>query len=171
MRITVSALFHRVDLPVGGRERIRTSGRLTPTPDFESGAFNHSATLPTCSTPTAYDVVNIELFGPVLILPSDTAFRNSENQRYRQQTTHRVSRPGSNLHVLRLNCKAICPSVVSLFCRAVHPSGRSLCHAGGPGAVLAGGSTWQGYYRTRLKSFGIARRVLAGFGWRARCFA
>ena len=31
---------------VGGRERIRTSGRLTPTPDFESGAFNHSATLP-----------------------------------------------------------------------------------------------------------------------------
>jgi hypothetical protein len=31
---------------LGGRERIRTSGRLTPTPDFESGAFNHSATLP-----------------------------------------------------------------------------------------------------------------------------
>src|SRR5438034_946987 len=30
----------------GGRERIRTSGRVTPTPDFESGAFNHSATLP-----------------------------------------------------------------------------------------------------------------------------
>ena len=34
------------DNQVGGRERIRTSGRLTPTPDFESGAFNHSATLP-----------------------------------------------------------------------------------------------------------------------------
>jgi hypothetical protein len=33
-------------LEVGGRERIRTSGRLTPAPDFESGAFNHSATLP-----------------------------------------------------------------------------------------------------------------------------
>jgi hypothetical protein len=31
---------------VGGRERIRTSDRLSPTPDFESGAFNHSATLP-----------------------------------------------------------------------------------------------------------------------------
>ena len=31
---------------VGGRERIRTSGRIAPTPDFESGAFNHSATLP-----------------------------------------------------------------------------------------------------------------------------
>src|SRR2546423_15044520 len=30
----------------GGRERIRTSGRIAPTPDFESGAFNHSATLP-----------------------------------------------------------------------------------------------------------------------------
>src|SRR5712691_5476824 len=34
----------------GGRERIRTSGRITPTPDFESGAFNHSATLPLEST-------------------------------------------------------------------------------------------------------------------------
>src|SRR5437660_11352711 len=34
----------------GGRERIRTSGRLTPTPDFESGAFNHSATLPQTRT-------------------------------------------------------------------------------------------------------------------------
>ena len=31
---------------VGGRERIRTSGRVTPTSDFESDAFNHSATLP-----------------------------------------------------------------------------------------------------------------------------
>ena len=30
----------------GGRERIRTSGGVAPTPDFESGAFNHSATLP-----------------------------------------------------------------------------------------------------------------------------
>src|SRR6267378_8457761 len=35
----------------GGRERIRTSGRITPTPDFESGAFNHSATLPLESLP------------------------------------------------------------------------------------------------------------------------
>ncbi len=33
-------------IETGGRERIRTSGRVTPTPDFESGAFNHSATLP-----------------------------------------------------------------------------------------------------------------------------
>ena len=31
---------------IGGRERIRTSGRVTPTSDFESDAFNHSATLP-----------------------------------------------------------------------------------------------------------------------------
>ena len=31
---------------VGGRERIRTSGSLATTSDFESGAFNHSATLP-----------------------------------------------------------------------------------------------------------------------------
>src|ERR1039458_1460447 len=30
----------------GGRGGIRTPGRVTPTPDFESGAFNHSATLP-----------------------------------------------------------------------------------------------------------------------------
>ena len=34
------------ELHPGGRERIRTSGRIAPTPDFESGAFNHSATLP-----------------------------------------------------------------------------------------------------------------------------
>ena len=42
------AIFHKVKIcqKDGGRERIRTSGRLTPTPDFESGAFNHSATLP-----------------------------------------------------------------------------------------------------------------------------
>ena len=31
---------------VGGRGGIRTHGRVAPTPDFESGAFNHSATLP-----------------------------------------------------------------------------------------------------------------------------
>jgi hypothetical protein len=30
----------------GGRGGIRTHGRVAPTPDFESGAFNHSATLP-----------------------------------------------------------------------------------------------------------------------------
>jgi hypothetical protein len=30
----------------GGRGGIRTHGRIAPTPDFESGAFNHSATLP-----------------------------------------------------------------------------------------------------------------------------
>ena len=36
----------RVRIKFGGRERIRTSGTVTRTPDFESGAFNHSATLP-----------------------------------------------------------------------------------------------------------------------------
>ena len=30
----------------GGRGGIRTHGTVTRTPDFESGAFNHSATLP-----------------------------------------------------------------------------------------------------------------------------
>ena len=30
----------------GGRERIRTSARVAPRSDFESGALNHSATLP-----------------------------------------------------------------------------------------------------------------------------
>ena len=30
----------------GGRGGIRTHGSLATTPDFESGAFNHSATLP-----------------------------------------------------------------------------------------------------------------------------
>ena len=33
-------------MKLGGRGGIRTHGRLAPTPDFESGAFNHSATLP-----------------------------------------------------------------------------------------------------------------------------
>ena len=31
---------------IGGRGGIRTHGWITPSPDFESGAFNHSATLP-----------------------------------------------------------------------------------------------------------------------------
>src|ERR1035438_7044554 len=31
---------------VGGRGGIRTHVRIAPKPDFESGAFNHSATLP-----------------------------------------------------------------------------------------------------------------------------
>jgi len=31
---------------IGGRGGIRTHERVTPSPDFESGAFNHSATLP-----------------------------------------------------------------------------------------------------------------------------
>src|SRR5207245_2421799 len=31
---------------IGGRGGIRTHGAVTRTPDFESGAFNHSATLP-----------------------------------------------------------------------------------------------------------------------------
>ena len=30
----------------GGEGGIRTLGRLTPTPDFESGTFDHSATSP-----------------------------------------------------------------------------------------------------------------------------
>ncbi len=34
----------------GGRGGIRTHGRVAPTPDFESGAFNHSATLPLALT-------------------------------------------------------------------------------------------------------------------------
>ena len=32
---------------VGGRGGIRTHGTVARTSDFESGAFNHSATLPT----------------------------------------------------------------------------------------------------------------------------
>ena len=43
---SISARYLRGEIEVGGRERIRTSGRIAPTPDFESGAFNHSATLP-----------------------------------------------------------------------------------------------------------------------------
>ena len=31
----------------GGEGGIRTHGRLAPTPDFESGTFDHSATSPT----------------------------------------------------------------------------------------------------------------------------
>ena len=38
--------YLRDELKLGGRERIRTSGTVTRTPDFESGAFDHSATLP-----------------------------------------------------------------------------------------------------------------------------
>jgi integrase len=37
---------HKTIVNIGGRGGIRTHGRVTPTPDFESGAFSHSATLP-----------------------------------------------------------------------------------------------------------------------------
>src|SRR5258706_16130684 len=37
----------------GGRGGIRTPGTVTRTPDFESGAFNHSATLPYACYPFA----------------------------------------------------------------------------------------------------------------------
>jgi hypothetical protein len=40
---------------VGGRGGIRTPGTVTRTPDFESGAFNHSATLPTTCIAVTYD--------------------------------------------------------------------------------------------------------------------
>ena len=33
-------------MQIGGRGRIRTYGWVAPSPDFESGALNHSATLP-----------------------------------------------------------------------------------------------------------------------------
>src|SRR5437868_2243956 len=35
---------------IGGRGGIRTPDGIAPTPDFESGALNHSATLPAIST-------------------------------------------------------------------------------------------------------------------------
>ena len=37
----------------GGRGGIRTHGRFDPTLDFESSAFNHSATLPIVDFPAA----------------------------------------------------------------------------------------------------------------------
>ena len=49
----------------GGRGGIRTHGRIAPTPDFESGAFNHSATLPHCciySVFTTFSVPSICIF-------------------------------------------------------------------------------------------------------------
>src|SRR5437879_12176154 len=47
-------MFRRSKDKDGGRERIRTSGRIAPTPDFESGAFNHSATLPSVNQSEGY---------------------------------------------------------------------------------------------------------------------
>ena len=38
---------HKTLVKIGGRGGIRTPGSLTTTSDFESDAFNHSATLPT----------------------------------------------------------------------------------------------------------------------------
>ena len=37
---------HETIVKIGGRGGIRTHGRVAPTSDFESDAFNHSATLP-----------------------------------------------------------------------------------------------------------------------------
>src|SRR5689334_12252426 len=43
----------RVEQVAGGRGGIRTHVRIAPKPDFESGAFNHSATLPLEDSPHA----------------------------------------------------------------------------------------------------------------------
>jgi hypothetical protein len=45
-REAVNSLHLQVSCEVGGRGGIRTPVRIAPKPDFESGAFNHSATLP-----------------------------------------------------------------------------------------------------------------------------
>ena len=51
-RLTFTSGFdEKLTLPNGGRGGIRTHGRIAPTPDFESGAFNHSATLPVIVQP------------------------------------------------------------------------------------------------------------------------
>jgi hypothetical protein len=34
---------------IGGERGIRTLGRFAPTPDFESGTFDHSAISPVCA--------------------------------------------------------------------------------------------------------------------------
>ncbi len=42
----VFATYSSKDFLFGGGGGIRTLGRVTPTPDFESGTFDHSATPP-----------------------------------------------------------------------------------------------------------------------------
>ena len=50
----------------GGEGGIRTLGRFDPTPDFESGTFDHSATSPNRETIIASDIqihtVDIDLW-------------------------------------------------------------------------------------------------------------
>jgi hypothetical protein len=58
----------------GGRGGIRTHGSLATTPDFESGAFNHSATLPTVVTSYA-DIVCL-VFYPRQVHSSAIAIRS-----------------------------------------------------------------------------------------------
>ena len=50
-------------IPRGGRGGIRTPDRIAPTPDFESGALNHSATLPLTNNKLLTNTV-----GPVIFL-------------------------------------------------------------------------------------------------------
>ncbi len=46
----------------GGEGGIRTLGRLTPTPDFESGTFDHSATSPRRGGILAHGEINYQIF-------------------------------------------------------------------------------------------------------------
>ena len=45
---------HETIVKIGGRGGIRTPGRIAPTSDFESDAFNHSATLPSVAFGSVY---------------------------------------------------------------------------------------------------------------------
>ena len=47
---------HKTLVKIGGRGGIRTPGTVSRTPDFESGAFNRSATLPFASEANRYAI-------------------------------------------------------------------------------------------------------------------
>ena len=46
--VNLTADIDPIELTFGGEGGIRTLGRVAPTPDFESGTFDHSATSPQC---------------------------------------------------------------------------------------------------------------------------
>ena len=88
--------FYRGFIRFGGRERIRTSGTVARTSDFESGAFNHSATLP-----TSVDAVFMILLDRTLPTPDQFTFRAN------QTTNHARSRTYQHTGIIQARIKLL----------------------------------------------------------------
>jgi hypothetical protein len=64
----------------GGRGGSRTHGRVTPTPDFESGALNHSATLPHYRIDSVFSLIPLRRFAFSILMFCTVFIRRQAKQ-------------------------------------------------------------------------------------------